>query len=61
METIKYGRAGQEGQEEGKRGLGFIHQGLHMEGSPPRKKGGRAECAVGEGDLGGEGSSWGTE
>lgn len=40
---------------------GFIHQGLHIEGSPPGKKGGRADCAVGEGDLGGEASSWGTE
>lgn len=24
---------------------GFIHQGLHMEGSAPGKKGGRADCA----------------
>lgn len=38
----------------------FIHQGLHIEGSPPGKKGGRADWAVGrgEGDPGGEGCSW---
>lgn len=40
---------------------GFIHQGLHMEGSAPGKKGGRADCAGdrGEGDLGGEDCSCG--
>lgn len=47
METIRQKRAGQGRARGGQMGgwAGFIHQGLHIEGSAPGKKGGRADCA----------------
>lgn len=59
------GRRGQAKEEQGEGKWGcwaaFIHQGLHIEGSAPGKKGGRADRAGvwGEGDLGGEDCSLG--